>query len=96
METVTLKNGSTEALPLVQTAIMSITSLWDSDPIAAFELVEVARNPEHRPFGITGKKLKNLGLLESENGGMHQSLRNIILSAAQGEGLKLWLVDPRA
>lgn len=99
METYKLKNGAVEAAPLVKATMMSIRSL---DPISLYELVEVARKPDHQPFGNTGEKLKGLALLEPASGGfgpatrMHDSIRNIVLSAAQGEGLELELVSPVA
>jgi hypothetical protein len=86
MQMVKLRNGSEEALPLVTAVMMSLQSL---DPITQYELVMVARNRDHKPFGNTGDKLRDLRLLP-----MHQSVRNVVLSAFHGEGLQMALRSP--
>lgn len=59
-----------------------------------YEAVMKARNPEHKIFTSEIKEeLKNLALLQ-EDGTMHLSVRNVIVSAVEGEGIKLRLVNP--
>lgn len=90
MDTVTLKNGSEECVTLVSATMHSIRALG---PIELYELVAICRNPSHVPFGTTGTSLKAWGLLEMD-GRPHSSIKNIVLSAATGEGLELRLGNP--
>lgn len=93
MNILRLKNGSTEAEPLVRAAMASLSRLFESDPIAFFELVSKARDRSHQFFGNTGDKLKALALVDG-GGGVHDSLRNIVLSAVSGEMLEMRLGNP--
>lgn len=93
METVKLKNGSEEAKSLVNVTMLSLQSLIKDQPIAFYELVEKARNKDHRLFGKTGEVLEDLSLIQS-NHALHGSIKNIVLSAAKGEGLELSLQSP--
>jgi hypothetical protein len=92
---VRLRNGSDESGPLVLTAMASLSGLMQSNPIALYELVMKARDPQHAMFGRTAQEAIDRSLLQPD-GSMHDSLRNIILSAADGDGLYLRLIDPRA
>lgn len=92
METVTLKNGTEEVKVLVQTTMMSLEHLVDTNPIAACELVEMCKDASHKPFGNTNNILEDLGLVN--NGQVHTSIKNIVLSAFEGEGFDLHLTLP--
>jgi hypothetical protein len=106
--TVRLKNGSEEHAGLVRMTMVSLASLMEREPIAFYELVELARNPAHALFGNTGEKLADLALLslpDRNNGrpgallappSMHSSIRAVILSAVEGEGLDMVLGNPEA
>lgn len=99
MEIVKLKNGSEEAGPLVATLMMALERLLAEKPIALYELVMVARDRDHEPFGRCGDDLADMHLLERRtNGtfGIHSSTRNVVLSAITGEGLDLALGSPIA
>ena len=93
----TLKNGTTETTALVAVTMMSVNRLMDEGKaVVVFELVEMCRDRHHEPWGDTGEELKSLGLV-SESGGewhIHESIRNIVLSAAIGEGLDMKIGNP--
>ena len=91
MKTVILKNGTEELEALVNVTMYSIGTLG---PVELYELVEICRQPGHKPWGDIGDSLKALGLLERD-GRPHESIKNIVLSAAVGEGMQLHLVNPR-
>ena len=93
METLKLRNGAEEAKSLVATTYMILTDLMESDPILFYELVMKARNREYRCFGNTGETLQGRNLLERD-GRMHDSMRNIIVSAVEGESLDMVLRSP--
>jgi hypothetical protein len=76
--------------PLEAVTMFSVNELFDTEPIAFYELVEIARDPNHKPFGNAGEKLKKLSLLQ-ENGEMHSAVREIVLAHTSGEGLDLTL-----
>lgn len=92
MNMVTLKNGAVEAEPLVKVTMMSLGRLWDENPICAYELVMLCRDSNHKPFGNSDKILVELALVQ--NGRVHDSIRNIVLSSVSGEGLEMTFGSP--
>ena len=60
MQTVILKNGAEECLPLVNVMMMSLRSLMQENPIAFYELVMKCRDHNHKFFGNVGDILKRL------------------------------------
>lgn len=92
LEEVVLRNG--ERLPevLVRAVWMNIKLLVDTEPMAFLYLIEKAKDPDYELSSNTIEKLKRLGFLES--GVMHQSVRAIVLSTVEGEGLDTKLVYP--
>ncbi len=98
METVTLKNGAEEALPLVNVTMFGLRNLMTEKPIVLYELAQLCRNPKHQPWGQTGEDLLALSLVGKANDGwqVHDSIRNIVLSAVEGDGLELTLGNPIA
>jgi hypothetical protein len=93
MEKVILKNGSEEVKSLVAVTMLSLQNIANDNPIAWFELVEKCRNDKHEFFGNTRKHLEELALVQS-NGSVHGSIKNIVLSSSEGEGLGLTLINP--
>lgn len=89
-----LKNGAEEDGALVTVVMIGLENLMNSNPIAACELVEMCKNNAHKPFGNAGAVLGELGLLI--DGTVHGSVRNIVLSAFEGEGLNMRLTNPMA
>ena len=98
MDTVNLKNGTSEMRILVVSTYGILKEMLSDleGAIAFYELVEVCKNPSHQVFSSKQKEyLINRALMQPD-GRIHQSVRNIVLSAVQGEGLGLSLVDPIA
>ena len=93
-EIITLKNGAVEASALVKVLTMTLHALMKRNPILFYELVMKARNPDHKFFGTSEKALIAAGLIQEGGGHLHSSIRNIILSSVEGEGLELRLVSP--
>lgn len=100
MEVVKLKNGKEEAKPLVATMMLILREMFQTDPILAYELVQFARlGPKHQFFGNAGERLVERNLVDKRADGsysMHDSTRNIVLSAVEGEDLDMKLVNPVA
>jgi hypothetical protein len=96
MEEVTLKNGSKEADVLVAATMVTLRDLINKKPIIFYELVMKCRKgDDHKFFGNSEKDLKALSLVEN-NGSIHNSIRNVVLSAVTGEDLGMVLGDPYA
>jgi len=95
MEEVKLRNGTSEADVLVAATMLSLRALAESKPVALIELVEVCRDPKHTIWGQCAEELKDVSLLQPD-GRPHDSIRNIVQSAAEGEGFEVHLVDPKA
>jgi len=90
METATLKNGAVEAKALVEITMLSLMKLG---PIELYELVQICRRSDHPPWGDTIDTLKSWQLV-GQDGVVHDSIKNIVLSAAEGDGLDLRLGSP--
>ncbi len=95
MKVLKLRNGSEEAPPLVSVTMVSLERLFQEKPIVAYELRELCKNPAHKLFGKAGDDLKALNLVQPD-GRVHDSIRNIVLSAFEGEGLEMHMVSPVA
>ncbi len=93
MQTVTLINGAEEARVLVNATMRSLTGLMEWNPIAFYELVMKCRDSNHIFFGNVADVLKRLRLVEA-SGSIHNSVRNIVLSATKGERLDMTLDSP--
>lgn len=98
LEVLKLKNGTEEVKPLVALVYHRLTQLID-DPkggaIVWYELVMKCRDKNHEFFGNTGDKLKDFQLVEPD-GSVNGSIRNVVLSSAEGDGLDMSLVNPIA
>lgn len=95
MQTVKLRNGTEEVAMMVPIIMMHLKSMFADDPIAAYEIVMHARDRNHPPWNETmTARFKSLSLLESD-GRMHDTVRNIIVSAVTGDLLDMTLRDPR-
>ena len=93
METVILRNGAEEAKPLVVVMMLCLERLMDERPLALYDLVMRCRDRNYQFFGDNEDYLKNLKLVE-QDGSIHDSTRNVILSAADGDGLDMVLRSP--
>ncbi len=95
MSTTTLRTGATVATPTLMTTTAIIAELWAKNPIAAFELATLARNPDHVPFGDTADVFARFGLTDHA-GRLHTDSREIVLASFDGDDVDLHLVDPIA
>ena len=96
MESVKLHNGAEEASVLVSVVMMSLNSLWDEGlpgVLAVYDLHQLCQNRNYQAMHIA--RLKELNLV-SNDGSIHDSIRNIVMSAIQGEGMEMTLSSPIA
>ena len=91
MKVVTLKNGAEEAESLVLLTTMSLRTLMREYPIAFYELVQLCKDHNHRLLDNAGEILDRLGFVQ--NGIVHDSFRNIVLSAVEGDKLDMRLTS---
>ena len=97
MTTLRLKNGSDEFGPAVQIVMIHLRRLLDSGMgVVLYELACLCRDPNHKPWGQTGQELETLKLVErhEDRYTVNGSIRNVVLSAVEGDGLDMSLVDP--
>jgi hypothetical protein len=92
-QTVMLRNGIEEPEVLVKVTMMSMHDLMETNPIAVYELVSLCRDRSHPLFGNTGEVLKARALI-IDSRTVHDSIRNIVVSAAEGDGLDMSLRSP--
>ena len=90
---VTLENGTKEAESLITIVMMSLYKLSEEKPLSVYELVMKCKDNDHQFFGDTTKDLRDLALVQSDDS-VHCSIRNIVLSAAEGEELDMVLKSP--
>jgi len=96
IEVVTLKSGHPEGKALTLATYHTLSLLFDDKAIVFYELFQLAKDPAHQIWGNnTVEELKSLALLQSD-GSMHDSIRQIILSAVSGEGFNMVLDNPIA
>jgi hypothetical protein len=93
VESVKLKNGSEELKGLVIVVMASLRHLMAEQPLALYELAMKARDKGHVIFGNLDKPLKEMALLEHGNT-IHSCIKNIVLSAVEGDGFDMCLVNP--
>ena len=93
MKELRLKNGSQELDITIAATITSLKGLLADQPIAFCDLVMKARDDTYEPFGNAGDILKRSSLLK-QAGTMRQDIRNIVLSAVDGDEGEMHIVDP--
>lgn len=88
MKKLLLKNGAIEEENLVEAAMITLTRLAQSYPLSFSELVTKCRDESHEmPLEVV-EELKGLCLVWG-NEKIHDPIRNILLSAVEGEGFEL-------
>ncbi|MDI6758871.1 MAG: hypothetical protein QMD94_04285, partial [Candidatus Omnitrophota bacterium] len=98
IQLVKLKNRAMEPEDVVMAAMLSLEQLRQHPKgfVLVHELRAKARDPQYKFFGDdTEAKLKKIKLIQS-NGEIHESIRNVVLSAVVGDGLDIHLVSPLA
>jgi hypothetical protein len=95
MKMLKLKNGSEELEPTVIAVMNVLHNMINSgiDCIAVYELVEKCKDNKHVLFGNAGEKLQKFGLID-KNGSIHESIKNIVLSAVEGDGMDMSIGNP--
>ena len=94
MELMKLRNGSEVAKPIVTYAMMATKRLAEELPFVLFEAVKMARNPDYKPSVEICETLESYGLLK--DGEMRRAVRDVIASAASGEGWDVTIGSPVA
>ncbi len=91
----TLRTGAQVATGTLKSTGATIRHLMDTDMIAVFELVALARNPHHDLFPGTDETLAELALID-EGGRMHDDTRRVVLAYFDGTDDNPYLVNPLA
>lgn len=80
---------------MVDVTMLSLRDLCQSNPLAFYDLAMMCRDKDYQPFGNNGELLRTANLIASDDT-IHDSIRNIVLSAAEGDGLEMHIVSPIA
>jgi hypothetical protein len=92
IEMVRLTNGYEVPKPSLESVFMSLQQLQEINPIAFYDAVMLARDPQYRlNFSLTA--LRNSPLVDSYNE-MHDDVRRILTAIVEGDGMNLRLVNP--
>ena len=97
MATIRLKNGADEDDSAVTATMVAIERLCRSGMsgfTALYDLVHMCRDPAVVPASSSVNVLLSAGLLG--DGVVHAAVKNVVLSAAQGDGLALAFCSPVA
>ena len=89
-----LKNYSQESVSMILVSMFSLQMLMKQNPGLFAEFVELCRNPDYKLSDTSRKNLETLNFIR--NGAVNTSLRNIVLSAVEGNGLEMRLIFPVA
>lgn len=92
-ETVQLKNGAVEVKVFVASMMLILDRLVEEKPVAALDLVMKCRDPNYEFFSDNEEILRDRKLVE-KHGTIHSSIRNIVLSAFEGDGFDIVLCSP--
>jgi hypothetical protein len=96
METVELKNGSTENLVVVlgiMLTLKGVKSKGIEGVLILYDLYEICKNPSYQPEIESLQSLQNLKLLR-EDGELHTTVKNVVLSAIQVQEGDLLMGSP--
>lgn len=91
-ECIALRNGSKEIKSAVVCTFMNLQELLKSSPIAFIEFHQKLKNPDYKMFGNTPKICESYGLMKDET--IHQTVKNVAISAIQGEEVNAYLINP--
>ena len=94
-EIVTLTSGAQVPRPALVATLMNAEELAVTNPIAFYELVQAARNPDHQMFGNTGEVVAKWGMGDSA-GGVNSTVCEVIAAAVVGDNFDLRFVNPIA
>ena len=91
-----LKNGAEEVAPLVNVVMHVLRNLWNEKPMVAYDFIMICRDRNYKPFGSIIVLLleTNMVQFDGESCSVHDSVKNIVLSAVTGEGIDMVLGSP--
>jgi hypothetical protein len=95
MEMIRLKNGTEVPLMGAIPAKVTIARLFETNWVAAYELVRLCRDANHRTYGNISLDLQACALTNSA-GKVHDLVRNVVLSVAIGTGTGIRWTNPFA
>jgi hypothetical protein len=90
VEVATLRTGREVPRPIVMTTTEALRTLFREYPTAFYDAVVWARSNELQPF--SAERLESFGL--TQDGVMHDAVRDVVAASAEGEGFDLRLVNP--
>ena len=91
---VRLKNGAEEHSGIVGNTLLKLQDLMrKGNEALVYTLVQLCNDPEQELWYISFDKLKALCLIGAD-GKVHESIKNVVLSAVVGEGMDLSIGDP--
>lgn len=100
MSLVNLRSGSRVARDLAEATLTALRDLAHKDLLAFYEFVRVCRDPQHRlpTDDGTADILVHYKLvdLEGDQHVVNEDLRSIVLSAVEGDGMRMRIVEPWA
>lgn len=93
MKEIVLKNGTRELEPAVKVIMFAIRELLKRQPLVFYDLAMRCRDRNYKMWDASESDLKNLSLLQFD-GQPPGTTRNIILSAVEGDGADMHIVNP--
>lgn len=94
-KTVLLKNGVEEVSVFVSATMLVLNRLVEEEPVAALDLAMRCRDSDYEFFADNEEILRDRKLIE-KHGTIHSSIRNVVLSAFEGDGFDIVLQSPIA
>ncbi len=96
MDSVTLRNGSVEPKSIVLTTMLALDTLWKSGLPGMLEVCDLHAIAQGKGADVNKNTIAHLQELElvQPDGKLHDSVRNIVLSACEGEGIHMTLSSP--
>ena len=89
--TIILKNGADEFKPAVVVIMMSLENLFKDAPLVFYDLVMLCRDRDYKVFNLDKAVALNL---VSETKKVHDTIRNVVLSAVTGDKFDMILGSP--
>lgn len=96
IELIELRNGRRVPEAVMATTLIAAETIAENRAhmVPFIELVTMAKDPDHQPFGNSGQVLESYGLLEG--GRMHRYTRDVIDAAYEIQGIEVIKHNPRA
>ncbi len=99
VELVRLNNGAEELKASVAVVMAAIRKLWSDiehgGPMVVYDLYQACLDRDYAWFGANRSVAEALSLVDP-GGGIHDTVRNVVVSAVEGEGRDMHLVRPLA